>query len=217
MAFAPLSESVGRRPIYAVTLFIAIIFLIPCAVAKNIGTLLVCRLIDGVAFRYLRLSSTPPRLSLITTHSAPMVLVGGTLADLWRPEERGIPMAAFSAAPFLGPAIGPLAGGYLSMGKGWRWLYWIQMILSGAAYLLILTVPETYAPKLLAQRAKKMRKQTGNDMLVSESDLDKRPLSERLRIFLVRPFVLLLCEPIVLFVAIYMSVLYALLYMFFVA
>ena len=146
-----------------------------------------------------------------------MVLVGGTLADLWRPEERGIPMAAFSAAPFLGPAIGPLAGGYLSMGKGWRWLYWIQMILSGAAYLLILTVPETYAPKILSARAKKMREQTGNAMLVSESDLDKRPLSERLRIFLVRPFVLLLCEPIVLFVAIYMSVLYALLYMFFVA
>lgn len=35
-----------------------------------------------------------------------MVLVGGTLADLWRTEERGIPMAAFSAAPFIGPAIG---------------------------------------------------------------------------------------------------------------
>lgn len=33
-----------------------------------------------------------------------MTLVGGTLADMWRNEERGVPMAAFSAAPFLGPA-----------------------------------------------------------------------------------------------------------------
>jgi hypothetical protein len=33
-----------------------------------------------------------------------MTLVGGTLADLWRNEERGVPMAAFSAAPFIGPA-----------------------------------------------------------------------------------------------------------------
>lgn len=33
-----------------------------------------------------------------------MTLVGGTLADMWKNEERGVPMAAFSAAPFIGPA-----------------------------------------------------------------------------------------------------------------
>ncbi|KAJ3531966.1 hypothetical protein NM208_g8643 [Fusarium decemcellulare] len=86
MIFAPLSEIYGRRIIYGSTLLIAVIFIIPCAVAKNIETLLVCRAIDGIAF------------------SAPMTLVGGTLADLWRNEERGVPMAAFSAAPFIGPA-----------------------------------------------------------------------------------------------------------------
>jgi MFS family permease len=75
MAFAPLSEVLGRKIIYVVTLFVAIIFIIPCAVAPNIGTLLVCRAIDGIAF------------------SAPMTLVGGSLADLWRTEERGVPMA----------------------------------------------------------------------------------------------------------------------------
>ena len=41
MVFAPLSEVVGRKPVYVVTLFIALIFEIPCAVAPNIGTLLV--------------------------------------------------------------------------------------------------------------------------------------------------------------------------------
>lgn len=86
MVFAPLSEVFGRQLIYGTTLLLAVIFVIPCAVSKNIGTLIVCRLIDGIAF------------------SAPMTLVGGTLADLWRNEERGVPMAAFSAAPFIGPA-----------------------------------------------------------------------------------------------------------------
>ncbi|KAJ6155788.1 Major facilitator superfamily domain general substrate transporter, partial [Penicillium chermesinum] len=33
MAFAPLSEMFGRRPVYAITLGIAVIFVIPCAVA----------------------------------------------------------------------------------------------------------------------------------------------------------------------------------------
>lgn len=200
MAFAPLSEICGRRPIYASTLLVAVIFIIPCAVAQNIGTLIVCRAIDGIAF------------------SAPMTLVGGTLADLWRNEERGVPMAAFSAAPFIGPAIGPLVGGFLSDALGWRWLYWIQLILSGFCYCLItFTVPETYAPMILARRAKKMRKELQDDRYVTELDLDERPFGERLRIFLIRPFQLLLREPIVMFVSLYMSVLYGLLYMFFVA
>ncbi|KAF1848454.1 multidrug resistant protein [Cucurbitaria berberidis CBS 394.84] len=200
MAFAPLSEICGRRPIYAVTLAVAVIFTIPGAVAQNIGTLLVTRFIAGVAF------------------SAPMSLVGGTLVDLWRNEERGVPMAAFSAAPFIGPGVGPLVGGFLSDAKGWRWLYWIQLILSGVVWILItFTVPETYAPKLLATRAKKLRKETGDDKFVTEQDLDLRPFSQRLTLFLLRPFQLLFRELIVFFVSVYMSVLYGLLYMFFVA
>ncbi|KAF2274867.1 putative MFS multidrug transporter [Westerdykella ornata] len=200
MVFAPLSEVVGRRIIYGTTLLLAVIFTIPGAVAQNIGTLLVTRCLAGISF------------------SAPMTLVGGTLADLWKNEERGVPMAAFSAAPFIGPALGPLIGGYLYQAAGWRWLYWIQLIASGVIWAVItFTVPETYAPTLLARRAKKLRKQTGNDKYVTEEDLDLRPFKERLMIFLVRPFQLLFLEPIVLFIAIYMSVIYGLLYMFFVA
>lgn len=200
MIFAPLSEIVGRKPIYVVTLFIALIFEIPCAVAPNIGTLIVCRAIDGIAF------------------SAPMTLVGGSLSDLWKNEERGVPMAAFSAAPFVGPAIGPLVGGFLYDAAGWRWLYWIQLIIAGISWPMItFTVPETYTPTLLKARAKKMRKSQNDPTYVTEQEIDSRPLGERLRIFLLRPFQLLFLEPIVLFISLYMSVLYGLLYMFFVA
>ncbi|PNS21654.1 hypothetical protein CAC42_1508 [Sphaceloma murrayae] len=200
MVFAPLSEVVGRQRIYASTLLVAVMFVLPGCLGKNITTLLVGRAIDGIAF------------------SAPMTLVGGTLADLWRNEERGVPMAAFSAAPFVGPAIGPLIGGFLSDNLGWRWLYWIQLILSAVAWILItFTVPETYAPTLLSRRAKKMRQETGDDKFVTETELDKRPFTERMGIFLLRPFQLLFLEPIVFFISVYMSVLYGLLYMFFVA
>ncbi|KAL4866034.1 hypothetical protein BDV12DRAFT_173579 [Aspergillus spectabilis] len=200
MVFAPMSEMFGRRPVYAITLLLAVIFVIPCAVAQNIGTLIVCRAIDGIAF------------------SAPMTLVGGTLADMWKNEERGVPMAAFSASPFLGPAIGPLAGGYLADATGWRWLYWLTLILSFVAWALItFTVPETSAPAILKKRAKKLRKTENDPKYVTEAELDARPVAERMRIFLFRPFQLLFLEPIVLFIALYMSVLYGLLYMFFVA
>ncbi|CAK7563681.1 MAG: Synaptic vesicle transporter SVOP [Sporothrix epigloea] len=200
LAFAPLSEVYGRRVIYGSTLLLAVVFIIPCAVSKNIGTLLVCRLIDGIAF------------------SAPMTLVGGTLADLWRNEERGVPMATFSAAPFLGPAIGPLVGGYLSDARGWRWLYWIQLILAAFVWFLItFTVPETYAPTILKRRAEALRKATGEPDHVTEQELDTRPMSERLVIFLLRPLQLLFRELIVFLLSLYMSVLYGLLYMFFIA
>jgi multidrug resistance protein len=199
MVFAPFSEIFGRQVVYGSTLFVAVIFIIPCAVAKNTATLMVCRAIDGIAF------------------SAPMTLVGGTLADMWRTEERGVPMAAFSAAPFVGPAIGPLVGGYLADHKSWRWLYWIQLILAGAVWILItFTVPETYAPTILARRAKKLSKESGK-RFITEQDLDLRPMGERMKIFLLRPFQLLCRELIVFLIAIYMSVLYGLLYMFFVA
>ncbi|KAI3335786.1 major facilitator superfamily domain-containing protein [Ustulina deusta] len=200
LAFAPLSEVYGRQVIYVSTLFIAVVFVIPCALAKNITTLLVSRAIDGIAF------------------SAPITIIGGTLADLWKAEERGIPMAAFSAAPFVGPAIGPLVGGYLSDNLGWRWLYWLTLILSGIIWVLItFTIPETYAPTILARRAKKLRKETGESDWVTEQDLDMRPIGERIRIFLVMPLKLLFGELIVFLISLYMSVLYGLLYMFFIA
>lgn len=143
-------------------------------------------------------------------------------------------MAAFSAAPFCGPvscnmkhnltetntvqAIGPLVGGFLSDALGWRWLYWIQLILSGVVLLLItFTVPETFAPTILSRRAKAMRKDLGNDRYVTEMELDQQALFQKLRVFLFRPFQLLFLEPIVFFISLYACVIYGLLYMFFVA
>ena len=90
-------------------------------------------------------------------------------------------------------------GGFLGDASGWRWLYYIQIILAGICWLVLtFTVPETYAPVLLDRRAKKLRKETGDPRYVTEKDLDPRPMSEQMRIFLFRPLQLLSMEPIVL-------------------
>jgi len=44
LVLAPLSEFYGRRPIYLVAFAAYFIWIIPCAVAKNIQTLLISRL-----------------------------------------------------------------------------------------------------------------------------------------------------------------------------
>lgn len=199
LLFAPISEEVGRRVVYNTTLFVAVIFVIPCAVAKNIGTLLVCRLIDGLAF------------------SAPMCLIGGNLADMFEAKERGLAMTVFSAAPFLGPVVGPLIGGYIGDNAGWRWLYWVMLIFSGVIYVCtVLFVPETSHSHILKCRAKKLRKLTGDDRYRSLAELKVRSLSETAKETLMRPLVLL-SEIIVMLFTLYMSVVYGLLYMFFFA
>lgn len=50
------------------------------------------------------------------------------MADLFRSEERGAAMAAWTIGPLLGPVIGPIAGAYLGQAKGWRWDFWVLVI-----------------------------------------------------------------------------------------
>ncbi|KAG5418224.1 NAG4 [Candida metapsilosis] len=200
LVFAPMSEEVGRKPIYAVTLFVALIFIVPCGAAKNIGTLIICRLIDGIAF------------------SAPMTLIGGSLADIWEGPQRGVAMSIFSAAPFLGPVCGPIFGGLLAdHAPTWRWIYWTFLIIAGVIYaIFILIVPETHHGTLLRKRAKKLRKDTGDSRYRSLNEIEVRKFKDVAKTSLLRPFVLLR-ELIVFLVTIYMSVVYGLLYMFFFA
>lgn len=199
LVFAPISEEIGRRWVYVTTLGAAVVFIVPCAVAKNIGTLLVCRFLDGLFF------------------SAPMCLIGGNLGDIWLIKERGTAMSIFSAAPFLGPAIGPLIGGYIGDNVGWRWNYYVLLIFSGCVYgAAVVLLPETHHQTLLKRRAKKLRKLTGDERYRAVSELQPRSLSKVVNETLARPLILLM-EPIVFLITVYMSVIYGLLYMFFFA
>ena len=175
LVFAPMSEEVGRKPIYVVTLFVAVVFIVPCGAAQNIATLLICRLIDGTAF------------------SAPMTLIGGSLADIWEGPERGTAMAVFSAAPFLGPVCGPIFGGLLcDYAPTWRWVYWTFLIVAGFFYVVfIVVVPETHHGILLKKRAKKLRKDTGDSRYRSFNELQIRTFAQVAKTSLLRPFVLL--------------------------
>ena len=82
---------------------------------------------------------------------------------------------------------------------------------------MAITVPETYAPTILLKRARRLRKETGDNTYVTEQEIDRRPLKDELKEYILRPFQLLFHELIVFLITVYMSVLYGLLYMFFVA
>ena len=91
-----------------------------------------------------------------------------------------------------------------------------MIIWAGIQWLLIvLIVPETYAPVLLRQRAKTLSRATGK-YYIPKLDVGKDVrLSHQFKIALGRPFLLLTYEPIVLLLGLYQAVVYAILYSFF--
>lgn len=124
--WSPLSEFYGRRPIYLFAFAAFTIFIIPCAVAKNIETVIVTRFFQGLS------------------GSAFLSVSGGTVGDLFRPEKMHHPMTLFTAAPFLAPSMGPLIGGFINSNVSWRWTHYMLIIWAFLMFLAIFFfVPET--------------------------------------------------------------------------
>lgn len=201
LLWAPLSELFGRQVLFVGTYTCLTAFNAGCAGAQNIWTLVVLRFFAG-AFG-----------------SSPLTNAGGTIADMFEADQRGLATALFAAAPFLGPVIGPVAGGFLGMNAGWRWVMGLLAAFSGTVLILgTLLVPETYSPVLLRQRAVKLSKMTGKHY-VSKIDHDRGrvTLAESFKTALSRPWVLLFKEPIVFLLSVYLAIVYGTLYMLFAA
>lgn len=118
-------------------------------------------------------------------------------------------------------STGPIVGGFVGETKSWRWILGVNAILSGVVWIAAtLTIRETYAPVVLRSRAQALSQMTGSvyvSTLDAAAGRPPRPLSKELSISFIRPWSLLFREPIVLLTALYISIIYAILYMFFAA
>ena len=134
---------------------------------------------------------------------------------MFGPRLVGLAMSLFVAAPFIGPALGPIIGGFMAEAVGWRWVEGFLAIFTGALWLLgRAVIPEKYAPVLLQKRVQRLSKETGK-VYKSKLETEKGPKSP-LKVFqtaLGRPWLLLFLEPIVLLLATYMAIVYGTLYM----
>lgn len=97
----------------------------------------------------------------------------------------------------------------------WRWTEWVTLIISGLVLaLVILFQPETYAPVLLAWKSKKLRELTGDERFKAEIEIRDESFATRLGHSLYRPFVLTFTEPIIVSIALYLTVIYIILFTF---
>jgi multidrug resistance protein len=193
----PLSERIGRRPVFLISIFAYTIWNVACALAHNTPSILVFRFLGGVF------------------GAAPLTTSGGTIADVWDAKRRGIALSLFSVAPFAGPALGPIVSGAISVtGTSWRWVYWVCAMFSGACFVIVFaTMKETYAPVILKRKAQRIRKETGSSIYVAPLELTPLHAKTLLHDTLLFPFAMLLREPILAAMALYLGFVYGLIYL----
>jgi DHA1 family multidrug resistance protein-like MFS transporter len=150
---------------------------------------------------------------------SPVLATGGaTIADKYVPQKQAYGIGAWGIAAILGPALGPLVGGFAAEAKGWTWAIWELMWLSGFCLIvLFFFLPETSSSNILYCRTIRLRALTGKKNLRGESKLEAEAMGAE-DIFLmvyICPFTLSLTEPICFFLNIYIALIYGLLYSWF--
>ncbi|GFF24108.1 uncharacterized transporter C530.02 [Aspergillus udagawae] len=179
--WAPWSEEYGRWPVMQLSLFFVNIWQIPCALAPNFGTIVVCRALGG-------LSSAGGSVTL------------GMVADMWEPDRQQYAVAYIVFASVAGSVVAPIVGGFVTTFLSWHWNFWLQLILGGFVQAVHFWVPETRCSILVTREARKRRKQ-GEEVYSGDELKGKRVDIKYFATLWARPFVMFVREPIVLWLS----------------
>ncbi|UZJ54118.1 hypothetical protein CBS101457_003438 [Exobasidium rhododendri] len=198
---APFSEFYGRRPIYLLAFGGFFLLGFPVAFANNLPVFFIFRFLTGFA------------------GSAFLSVAGGSVSDMWLPNDSLLPMSFYTVTPFLGPVLGPVYGGFIqSFSSTWRWCFWVITIWSFIVWIaILLSAPETYAPVLLAKKARHLRTSTGDEGYYAQYEVDvaQKSLVKTIAVTGSRVFSLLVLEPMLLLLCLWCAVLLGILYLFF--
>lgn len=199
LIMAPLSEidRIGRRRVLNYSSWLSLIFNLACALSKNTAQIVVFRFISGL-FSGTALNISP-----------------AVVSDLYDSKSRNVSLAAVFLVPFVGPAVAPIVGGYIVMAKDWRWvLYFLSMLNGCIAVIGMIFFPETHAPTILHNRAKKLRKETGNPAYHTAHELTgEESIVGKLKRTITRPIVLLFTNVVIIGLGGFMAFIYGFLYL----
>ena len=120
---AALGERFGRRRVFVGGLVLFSAASAAAALAPSGGLLIAARLVQGAGGAVLM----PLTLTL--------------LSAAFPPERRAAALGMWSAISGLGVALGPIAGGLLTAGLSWHWIFWVNVPIGIAAAL--------FAPRVL--------------------------------------------------------------------
>ncbi|ODH45696.1 hypothetical protein GX48_08226 [Paracoccidioides brasiliensis] len=198
LLWAPFSELKGRRPPLLIAIFGFTVFQFAGGASKDLQTLLLCRFFAGFF------------------GACPLAVVAAVFSDMFDFTVRGLVITIFSMLIFSGPLLAPIVGGFVvSSPLGWRWTQHLPGIMGATALCLnALFLHETYPPIILVEKAAELRRITRNwgiHAKQEEIEIDLRELIEK---NFSRPLTILVTEPIMFLLSIYLAFIFGIIYLF---
>lgn len=180
--WAPWSEELGRWPTQQLSLLLVNLWQFPCAYAPNYATLVIGRLLGG-----------------LSTAGGSVTL--GVLADMWEPDDQEYAIAFLVLSSVGGSVVGAVVGGFVEARQPLVWIFYVQLI-AGASVQVVhfFFVPETRSTIIVDRLARKRRRDGEN--IWGPNEVRKRMTGRELLVTWVRPFHMLLTEPIVAWLSI---------------
>jgi EmrB/QacA subfamily drug resistance transporter len=127
---AALGDRFGRRRMFAVGIALFVLASIGCALSQDIVALIAARAAQGAAAALV------------------MPLAMALLSSAFSRETRAWALGIFSSVTGFALIAGPAAGGALTEGFGWQWIFWINVPIGGVALLMIFArLRESFGPK----------------------------------------------------------------------
>ena len=127
--YGKLGDLLGRKPMLLFAISIFTVGSVIGALAPDMTTLIVARVIQGLGGGGL------------------MILSQATIADVVPARERGKYMGIMGGVFAFSSVAGPLIGGGLTEGPGWRWTFWMNVPL--AALAIVATIFLLHVPKVV--------------------------------------------------------------------
>lgn len=191
---APMSETFGRRNIFLINLAIFTLLQIPTALAPNVESFIVLRLLSGFF------------------GSVGVANGGGTISDIFDASERAPAFGFYLLGPLLGPTIAGAVGGLVLSYLGWRWIFWVMLTISAViTTICFFCLHESRAVAVLQQRKKRLEKENPDTNYVVKG-VPNESIFSRIISNSTRASKILVCQPIVTTMAAYQALIFASMY-----
>src|SRR5512139_1964123 len=99
----------GQKRVYLASLILFTVGSFLCGTARSLEMLVLWRILQGLGGGALQ-----PTQQAILRQTFP-------------PEEQGMAMALFSMVIMVGPAVGPVLGGYITDNASWPWIFYVNL------------------------------------------------------------------------------------------
>jgi DHA2 family multidrug resistance protein len=114
-----LAGALGRKRFFMGCLIVFTVSSLLCGLAPSLGALLFFRVLQGAGGGGLQ-----PMAQAI-------------LADTFPPQQRGLAFALYGITAIMAPTIGPTLGGWITFNYSWRWIFFINIPVGLATWLLV--------------------------------------------------------------------------------